>query len=671
MHRRRTRRSYMDRKCIETQVIDDILIVKFLVPALSTKVFNELDKILAPESETDPVVPLMGKKGVVFTSDNSKLFLAGADLFEIKQALDGGDETVARQMIARGQEMYNRIEGLSIPTVAAINGMCLGGGYELSLACDYRVAANNKNVKVGLPEVNLGILPAWGGCTRLVPLIGLQESLTAILSGKLYAPKPALKKGLIDRVCHKENLVTEAINLINNPLTRKSRTNWLPSPLIFKVAHKNVFAKTKGNYPAPFEILEVIKKGIEGSKKTSLKLEEDAFIKLAKTSECKNLMRIFFLQEASKKLKWKEIKVGSELHSAVVVGAGVMGAGIAQWLSCKGTNVLLKDVNQDSIDKGLNQIGKLYVQGVRGHKFDRPAARDGLAKITTTTDELPLHNYDLIVEAVVEKLDVKQKVLTSLEAQAGKNTIIATNTSALSIDEMAESLQRPEKFVGIHFFNPVHKMKLVEIVRGSKTSDETVARAVKYVQRLGKLPIVVKDRPGFVVNRVLVPYLVQAAELLDHGYDIEAVDKVMVDFGMPMGPFRLMDEIGLSVCYHVADDLRQRLGTDSAGINQLVNRIGQNKLGKQSGEGFYKYKNGRAIRNKVTQDASAVVDVLVRAMVTESNTILEEGVIEHSDDLDFAMIMGTGWAPFRGGPIRYGRSLWPVVVERLVGSNTP
>jgi 3-hydroxyacyl-CoA dehydrogenase/enoyl-CoA hydratase/3-hydroxybutyryl-CoA epimerase len=483
--------------------------------------------------------------------------------------------------------------------------------------------------------------------------------LTAILTGKIHAAKPAKKVGIVDKIVHKENLESAAVAIVRGktpPKRCRSVLEYVPSTLVFSKAKKNVLKKTKGNYPAPLKIIEVMKECDSLSVRDSLRLEAQAFLELAQTDECKSLLRIFFLQEKSKKTTVKEWVATRDwslpisVNNAVVVGAGTMGAGIAQWLTSRGVNVLLKDVNSDAVSAGLQTVGDLYVDGVRGHKFDRPTARNGLARITATTTDVPLHSKDILIEAIVEKLDVKQKVLAQLEEKLSNDAIIATNTSALSIDEMAKCLKRPERFIGIHFFNPVHKMKLVEIVKGSKTSDETVYRAIKFVQQIGKFPVVVNDGPGFVVNRILVPYLVKAAELLGQGTQMEAIDSAMVKFGMPMGPFRLMDEIGLDVCYHVARDLETRLNI-TCYLEEIKWRVDCKRLGKKSGHGFYYYSKGKCLREKITDTVD--ISPLIDCMTSEARKILDEGIIDDPDMLDFAMIMGTGWAPFRGGPIYY------------------
>ena len=640
----------MDKNLIETSRTDNIITVNFKANALSAAVFDQLNDILSDAEDDDAL------QGVVFTSTSDKIFLAGADLFELEDVVVSGDDETLRGVIRQGQETYQRIDDLSVPTAAAIHGMCLGGGLELALACDYRLASIDKNTKLGLPEVTLGILPAWGGTTRLIRLLNLPNALKVLLTGGQFATKPSHKMGLIHKMVHRENLVSSAVTMIRSFKTPPPKTSLLhkllPNKLVLSKARKATLSKTKGNYPAPLKIIEVVGKSLDTTLAESMLLEQSAFIELCNTEEMKNLLRIFFLQEKSKKLTINDKKY-DRCSNAVVVGAGTMGAGITQWLSSRGINVTLKDVSNELVNKGLKTVGDLYVQGVLSHKFDRPTARQNMSRVHATANDVPLDNNDILIEAIVERLDVKQTVLAQLEEKLPDDAIIATNTSALSIDEMASCLKRPERFIGIHFFNPVHKMKLVEVVRGSKTSDDTVARAVRFVQQIGKLPVVVKDSPGFVVNRVLVPYLVKSAELLDDGFTPESVDRAIVKFGMPMGPFRLMDEIGLDVCYHVARDLEERLNIQSTGIKHLVSRIGKKHLGKKSGEGFYKYKRGRAIRSKSDHDARAVAHVLINVMVEESKSILRERVIDSGDSLDFAMIMGTGWAPFRGGPLTY------------------
>ena len=599
-------------------------------------------------------------KSVIFISSVKNIFLAGADLKLMNEKLN--DKQALENLIDKGQNTFNRIANLDVPTIAAIDGACLGGGYELALACDHRIATNNKATKIGLPEVNLGILPAWGGTSRLPRIIGLVKALKVILGGAQNPAKYAKKLGLVDNVVHTENLEKFCIDLSYKSLPKKQLNSFFFKPInwyIFKQAKKNVLKKTKGNYPAPLKIIKVMSKGLLTHIDKNLKLEKKAFLELCSTDQCKNLIRIFFLQEKCKKLKWNNVKVDNNIDSVCVAGAGTMGAGIAQWLSSRGLRVTLKDINEQIVSSGLKTIGDLFVQAVRGHKIDRPTARNSLSKIYTSVGDKPLKSQDLVIEAIVENLDIKKKVLSNIETNVNKHCIIATNTSALSIDEMASSLTRPENFIGIHFFNPVHKMKLVEIVVGSKTSDETIAKTIKFVQKISKFPIVVKDSPGFVVNRILIPYLIEAAKLYEKGVIPQEIDKEIVKWGMPMGPYRLMDEIGIDVCMHVSKDLSSRLGYDLPDV--LDKMVKENKLGKKSGEGFYKYNKGRSIKEKYEPtpvgELTCNIALLTGAMIQESQKVLKEQIVYDADDIDFGMIMGTGFAPFKGGPINYFKNL--------------
>lgn len=638
----------MDRKdLISTRVEQNIAIVSFNSNAITTEFLHQLNEVLDTISDSDI-------KGVVFTSSKKNIYLAGADLFLLQKNLT--DVQFIRNIISYGQKTFNRIEDLNVPTVAAINGVCLGGGLELALACKYRICSNDKSTKLGLPEVSLGFLPAWGGTTRLPKLIGLPTALKMLLTGSQVPHKLAKKYKLVDNVVHKENLVSASISAIhkNKPVRRKSGLiELLPDSFILRKARQNVMSKTKGNYPAPLKIIDVLRSGKSLTRREKLELEISAFVELSQTTACSNLLRIFFLQEKSKKLKIVDTKHKS-VNNVTVIGAGTMGSGIAQWVSSRNIGVLLKDVSKELVSVGLKKIGRLYVEGVRNHKIDRCSARKGLANITTTTENVPLGNHDIVIEAIVENLSVKQKVLSELEAHVSDDTIIATNTSALSVNDISAKLKHPERFVGIHFFNPVHKMKLVEIVRGTKTSDETVHRAVQFVHQIGKLPIVVKDSPGFVVNRILIPYLIDACRLYEDGFEPELVDEAMVEWGMPMGPFRLMDEIGIDICHHVVSDIGKKLKWRCI-PNTLEKLIENNKLGKKSTHGFYKYKKGKSVKRKFTSDVKDKLTITSKLSVplsAEAERVVSEGIVQTPDDVDFAMIMGTGYAPFTGGPIK-------------------
>lgn len=611
-------------------------------------------------------------RGVIFKSAKPSIFIAGADL---KSFADDPTPERISYLIKLGQDTFNRIEDLCIPTVAAINGACLGGGYELALACDHRVATLDSSTKIGLPETMLGILPAWGGSTRLPRMIGIAGAMNIILAGKVVVPKLAYKYKMVDKVCHKENLDSVAKSYIHNGKKKykKHTLNRFPLKYIAKSkATKNVLKTTGGVYPAPLKAIDVMIKGLGVSRNESLKLEEKAFTELLNSDVASNLVNIFFLQERSKKTKSdKDFKV----NKTAVIGAGVMGAGIAQWISSRGIKVLLKDIKSEFVANGIKTISKLYSAAVSKRVMTKSEASSKLDNVTPITESLPMKTVDLVVEAAVERLDIKQNLFAELETLVRDDTILATNTSALSIVDVAEKMEHKERVVGIHYFNPVHKMKLVEVVKGECTSEETVLKATQFVKKTGKLPVIVKDSPGFLVNRILMPYLIEAVHLANGGNDIEHTDKLLRKFGMPMGPFRLIDEVGADVCQHVADDLLNRLDTKFPNSSLLRRMIEEGNLGKKSGQGFYKYSKGKSNgacdvpRNSTFRlqcENEEIVDRLILVMINEAVRCLEEEVVASPKDVDFGMIMGTGWAPFRGGPIRYLDSVGSKkIAERL------
>jgi len=511
----------------------------------------------------------------------------------------------------------------------------------------------------------------------------LPAALGAILTGKQYAAKQAQKLGWIDDVVFREGLPHAAekkialgrkrlappVFLLNNPLL---------AGIVARKARAQTLAKTHGNYPAPLKALEVAVRGLSCSHEESLHNEKTAFIELASTDASRNLMRVFLLQERAKKLKLPaDLASGAEskprpVKNAAVVGAGVMGAGIAQWLAARGVRVLLKDIGSEPLARGMQTVAKIVRDATKRRVFTKTEATAALDRVVPVAADVPLRHVDLVIEAAVEKLDLKKKIFAGLESAGGPDTVLATNTSALSIDEIASDLQKPERVVGIHFFNPVHRMQLVEIVRGPRSSAAAVGLALGFVKAIGKLPVLVRDSPGFLVNRILLPYMAEAVRLFQEGHDPARIDKLMLDFGMPMGPLRLADEVGLDVAQHVAKDLEQRL-PKPVPMNDILERMmAKGWLGKKSGTGFYAYgANGKgkgddarsplnpelgafqANQNPVNTDEALIRDRLVLIMVNEAARTLEEHVVEAPEDVDFGMIMGTGWAPFRGGPLRY------------------
>ena len=614
-------------------------------------------------------------KGVVLISAKPSIFIAGLDLKSISEKASPAE---IREIIEMGQTQFNRIAALRIPTVAAIHGAAVGGGFEISLACDWRIASPDRATKIGLPETKIGLVPAWGGSTRLPRLIGLPKALDVILGGKTPAARAALKLGMIDDIVPAENLISFAVKKIQEGKPDRSRHGLVNNPIaakfIAKKLHPELLRKTRGHYPAVLKALEVVTRGISEPVSGSLALERDAILELAQGDACRNLIRIFFLQERAKKLP--AATNSKPVSRTAVIGAGVMGAGIAQWLSSRGLPVLLRDVNAEQVARGMNSIAKIYSDGVRRHVLSRREARDGVDRIFPAPSEAPLRQVDLVIEAAVENLELKKTIFQRLDALAGDETILATNTSALPISELADSTRKPERILGLHFFNPVHRMQLVEVVNARQTAPEVLGRAVKFVRRIGKLPVVVKDSPGFLVNRILMPYLIEAGNLFENGARIEDIDEVMLDFGMPMGPLRLIDEVGVDVSMHVAKTLTAHFGR-RLNIPLVLGRMMDAKmLGRKSGTGFYVHEKREARPNPGVlpfakgQSAAGVSrdelrERMVFLMVSESARCLEEQIVSAPEDVDFAMITGTGFAPFRAGPLRYADSLG---AEKIVGA---
>ena len=644
---------------IKREQHDEVVTVIFDQENSSANVFNE--NMFAELDEQLTFIENNQKdfRGVIFKSAKPSIFIAGADL---KSFADDPTPERISYLIKLGQQIFDRIENLCIPTVAAINGACVGGGYELALACDHRVATLDSSTKIGLPETMLGILPAWGGSTRLPRMIGIANAMNIILGGKVVVPKLAYKYKMVDKLVYKEYLDSAAKSLLHNGKKKykKHTLNRFPLKYIAKSkAIKNVMKLTGGVYPAPLKAIDVMINGLGVSHQESLKLEEQAFAELLTSDVANNLVNIFFLQERSKKTKSdKDFKV----TNTAVIGAGVMGAGIAQWISSRGIKVLLKDIKPEFVAKGIASINKLYSAAVKKRVMTKSDASSKFDNVTPITESIPMKNIDLVVEAAIEQLEIKQDLFAELETLVRDDTILATNTSALSIVDIAEKMQHKERVVGIHYFNPVHKMKLVEVVRGECTSEETILKATQFVKKTGKLPVIVKDSPGFLVNRILMPYLIEAVNLANHGINIEHTDKLLRKFGMPMGPFRLIDEVGGDVCQHVADDLLNRLETKFPNSNLLRRMIEEGNLGKKTGQGFYKYNKGKSNgvcdvpvndNFNINCENEEIVDRLILIMVNEAVRCLQEKVVESPKDVDFGMIMGTGWAPFRGGPISY------------------
>jgi 3-hydroxyacyl-CoA dehydrogenase / enoyl-CoA hydratase / 3-hydroxybutyryl-CoA epimerase len=633
---------------IQREIGDDrVCLLTFDRPESSANIFdgatlNELSE------HVDLIENDASLRGLIITSAKKSIFIAGADLKTLLKQAQTGE---LRDFIAQGQRIFNRIAALKIPTVAAVHGACAGGGYELTLACDYRVASNDSATRIGLPETTLGMIPSWGGCTRLPRLIGFERAAEVILKGKLYPAQDALKLGLVDEIAPREQLLDLARRKLHESKRRSS-----PVP---KIEKEIPMPREVGN-PAPARALEVIKKGLTSSLDESFKLELDAIVDLGKMESTRNLIRNFFLAEKYKKDSSKI--AGEKVVHAAVIGAGVMGSGIAQWLSSRGVTVILRDVSREQIDRGLANIEKTYADAVKRGLMTEEKAKQGRSRIVASTAPMELRDVQFAIEAASEKIDIKKEVFRDLSMKVGPKTIVATNTSALPVSELAACTISSDRVIGLHFFNPVSRMKLVEVVVADETSEETKEHALAFVRQIGKLPIVVRDSPGFLVNRVLFPYLLDAVQLFEAGVDAEEIDNALVEWGMPMGPLRLIDEIGVDVTVDIAVTLEKAYGRRDRAPAVLLSLRDRQMLGRKSANGFYKYEGKQQSPNDAVQQlrrkdaGNEDVDLahrLVFLMVNEAARCLEEKVVELSEDADYGMILGTGFAPSRGGPLRF------------------
>jgi len=610
-------------------------------------------------------------RGLIIASAKKSIFIAGADLKTLLQQAQSGE---MRAFIAKGQKIFNRLADLKIPTVAAIHGASAGGGYEVTLACDYRIATDDPTTRIGLPETTLGLIPAWGGCTRLPRLIGAQRAAEVILKGKLYSAQEASKLGLIDEIAPRDQLIDRA----REKLRAGKREVEGRAPA--SSASQELRAPRRYGNPAPERAWQIINETLSISPDESLRTELDAIVDLGKMESTQNLIRNFFLAEKYKKGPSTPSK---RVVHAAVIGAGVMGSGIAQWLSSCGVTVILRDIAREQIDRGLANIEKIYADAVKRGLMTEQKAKEGRARIVASTAPMELRDVQFVIEAASEKMNIKKEVFSELAMEAGPKTVIATNTSALPVNVLAEVTVSPEHVVGLHFFNPVSRMKLVEVVIAKETSEETRARSVAFVRQIGKLPVIVHDSPGFLVNRVLFPYLLDAAELFERGLDADKIDSALVQWGMPMGPLRLIDEIGVDIAVDIGNTLEKAYGRrDDVSAVLLWLRDGQ-MLGRKTGAGFYKYEGKAQTRNdslsqwrralhgepegaegpnippdwhrdpRLRLNDEELARRLIFLMVNEAARCVEEKVVESAEDADYGMILGTGFAPFRGGPLRY------------------
>lgn len=622
-------------------------------------------------------------KLLIIDSAKPGIFIAGADIEEIRGLTVEAD---ALEKVKLGQEVLTKIEKLPYPTLALINGACMGGGTELALCCTYRVTTDNKKCQIALPEVNLGIFPGFGGTQRMPKVVGIVQGLTLITSGKAVDGKKAEKIGLADSCIPEGYLKDEfpafVASILSGKYKKKSYENMYDkfSPLralVYKKTKQEVMKASKGHYPAPVKALEVVertykKTGLE----EGLRIEREEFAKLAVGDISKNLIQVFFTSEALKKDDGTKTKAQpKDIKHASLLGAGVMGGGIAWAFTKASIPVRMKDISWDGVALGFKQVSTIYNQLKKIRKATPNEIDMKMNMVSGATDYSGFANSDIVVEAIVEDMNVKKKVLAETEGHIHDDCIIASNTSSLSITEMATALKRPQNFVGMHFFNPVNRMPLVEVIAGKNTSDEAIATVFALSKKMGKTPIKVGDCPGFIVNRILLPYMNECVLMLEQNVSIIRQDKILEKFGMPMGPFILADEVGIDVCYKVAKILKDGYG-ERVALSELLRSVYQDKklLGKKAGKGFYVHsKEGKVVNTELepVSDNTAINDfeVLDRAilmMVNEAAMCVDEGMIDKPEYLDMAMIMGTGFPPFRGGLLRYADNIGIAkVVERL------
>ncbi len=684
---------------LSLSVDDGIGVLTFDMPGkavnvLDENVINELDALL------DELVTRDDLKALLITSAKEKNFIAGADITAFDRIKDQAEGEAISKHVHR---IFGKLSYLPYPTIAVIHGTCLGGGTELALACTYRIARDMPATKIGLPEVKLGILPGWGGTQRLPRLIGIQKALDYILTGRLVSASKAYRDGLIDRIIPAEfpddyarKTALDFAREVQKPAARKKiearrrksnmqalllEKNPLGRRILFDQARKTVQKNTKGHYPAPMKAIEAVEKGMSTSLSEGLAVEAKFLGELIVSSVSKNLVRIFRMTEDLKKDYGVDGFSGEvqKFSRAGVLGAGIMGGGIAQLLAYNDIPVRMKDINLAAIGKGMEQASKVFATAVKKRKLKPADMQRKLGLISGTTDYSGFEKVDLVIEAIIEKMEVKKAVFKELDGIVPEHAVRASNTSSLSVTEMAEATKRPGKVAGLHFFNPVHKMPLVEVIRGEKTADDTVASLVAFSRKLGKTAIVVKDRPGFLVNRILSPYMNEALLLLEQGQKIEAIDKAVVEFGMPMGPLTLYDEVGIDVTHKVAGILHQAFGDKAVPSPILEKMVDAGRLGKKSGSGFYQYNRKerqpdaevyRVIAEHIstgeTLPAFEIQERCILVMINEAARCLEEEIVRHPRDVDIGMIFGTGFPPFRGGLLTYADNLGSSKVVELL-----
>ena len=615
---------------------------------LNTEVLDELNILLQKIANNTDI------KGVVFYSLKSSGFIAGANVHIFSSFKE--PEQV-RDFLRKGLMVFNKIEQLTVPTIAMIDGFCFGGGLELALACRYRLASERQETKLALPEVMLGFNPGWGGTVRLAKLVGGFDALAQLmLSGKAVSAKAAKKMGLVDEVLPVRQL-KRAVHFYVDTQPKPYQPTFLQSltnrgfirSFIAQILRKQVAKKVSPeHYPAPNAMIYLWEK-YYGMGPKSYEMETESALKLVfGHPSAQNLIRAFLLKDRLKEFGKQSQFKAKHVH---VIGAGVMGGDIAAWCALKGLKVTLEDQSYEKIAPAYARAKTIYEKRLKSSRLVQAA----LDRLILDPHGHGICDADVIIEAVFENLEVKQEIFKKIEKIARKDAIVATNTSSIPLEEIAKIMQKPERLLGIHFFNPVAMMELVEVVNATQTQPQTFKDACAFVLQISRIPLPVKSSPGFLVNRVLMPYLMESMELLNEGIEAEAIDKAAKDFGMMMGPVELADTVGLDVCLAVAQNQIQYFGGQIP--KKLSEKVEKGELGRKSGKGFYQYKQGKPIKKQVTK-AHVSLDIsqrLIMRMVNEAAACIREGVVSDADLLDAGMLFGTGFAPFRGGPMNYAK----------------
>jgi 3-hydroxyacyl-CoA dehydrogenase/enoyl-CoA hydratase/3-hydroxybutyryl-CoA epimerase len=607
---------------------------------LSGEVMSELDAILDELAAERP-------RGLVIRSGKESGFIAGADIEEFTKLKDADD---AIRLVRRGWDLYNKLAALPFPTLALVSGFCMGGGVELALACRYRIAVDQPGTRFALPEVMLGILPAWGGVMRLPRVVGPAAALDMMLTGRSVDARRAKRMGLADAAVPpriQENaarmMVLEAPRPRKLPLVQRLMSARFMRPLVARMARKQVAARASpDHYPAPYAILDLWEK-YDGDPFAPRPEDPASIAGLVEGDTARNLIRIYFLQERMKSLGKESDFKAKHVH---VIGAGVMGGDIAAWCAMRGLTVTLQDQSAERLAPAMKRSAELFKRRLR----EKSRIRDASDRLVPDVAGDGARRADVVIEAIFENLEAKRELFTKVEAVARPDAILATNTSSLKLSDISANFGNPRRLVGIHFFNPVPQMQLVEIVQGADTDPEFARKAAAFVRQIDKLPLPVKDSPGFLVNRVLGPYLYQALRLVDQGVAPETLDAAAAAFGMPMGPIELADTVGLDICMAVGTELAGKSGEAPRKIAELV---AAGHLGRKTGRGFYSWKDGRARKHGSGRATPGLAEELLAPYLREAQAVVAEGIVADADLADAGLIFGTGFAPFRGGPLHY------------------